>query len=81
MNTAWIETEGVLTKTFAFADFREALAFVNSVGVIAEKLKHHPDIAIKNYNTVTISTTTHDQGNTVTKKDYELAEYIDHIHQ
>lgn len=77
MNTSWSEEYAMLTRTFSFKDFKEALAFVTSVGVIAETLQHHPDIALKNYNTVTISTTTHDQGNMVTEKDRALAVAID----
>jgi 4a-hydroxytetrahydrobiopterin dehydratase len=35
---------GHLYKEFKFKDFKEALKFVNKVGVIAEKEGHHPDI-------------------------------------
>jgi 4a-hydroxytetrahydrobiopterin dehydratase len=33
-----------LTKAYKFPDFRQALAFVNRVGEIAEEQGHHPDI-------------------------------------
>jgi 4a-hydroxytetrahydrobiopterin dehydratase len=33
-----------LVKTYTFKDFREALAFVNRVGQLAEEQGHHPDI-------------------------------------
>ena len=33
-----------LSRTFKFEDFLTALAFVNEVGDLAEKLGHHPDI-------------------------------------
>ena len=33
-----------LTKTYRFANFAEALAFVNRVGAVAEEQRHHPDI-------------------------------------
>lgn len=75
----WTEESGALTKTFTFADFQAALQFVNKVGAIAESMQHHPDICIKNYKTVTITTTTHDAGNTVTQKDRALAEKIESI--
>ena len=71
--------ERALEKTWKFANFKEALRFVNAVGEIAEELQHHPDIAIKNYNQVTISTSTHDAGNTITEKDYALAKRIDDL--
>lgn len=79
MNTGWIEEVRGLTKTFAFADFKEALAFINRVGAVAEKLQHHPDISLRNYNTVTIITVTHDKDNTVTEKDRVLARAIDTV--
>ncbi len=34
-----------LMRLFTFPDFRQALAFVNKVGEIAEGQGHHPDIA------------------------------------
>ncbi len=33
-----------LEKEFAFRDFKEALAFTNRVGKLAEQQGHHPDI-------------------------------------
>ena len=42
---AWTaERDHHLTKTFKFADFVSALAFVNRVGAVAEEQNHHPDI-------------------------------------
>ena len=36
-----------LVREYKFKDFKEALKFVNSVGKIAEKEGHHPDIILK----------------------------------
>jgi len=33
-----------LEKQFEFKDFRQALAYTNRVGELAEKVGHHPDI-------------------------------------
>jgi len=77
MRNDWQEVEHTLQKTFTYSDFREALAFVNRVGEIAEEAGHHPDICIRNYKSVFISTTTHDKGRVVTEKDYALAAAID----
>lgn len=79
MRTDWIEANNALQKTFHFPNFREALAFVNKVGEIAEDLQHHPDICIKDYKNVFISTTTHDKGNTVTAKDRELIAAMENL--
>ena len=73
----WEEEDGRLRRTFTFADFRAALAFVNKVGDIAEQLGHHPDLCIRDYKKVIVSTTTHDQGNVVTERDRQLAAAID----
>ena len=51
---------------------------MNRVGEIAERMQHHPDIGIKDYKKVIVSTTTHDEGK-VTDKDRELAAEIDKI--
>jgi len=36
-----------LRKRYAFKNFREALAFTNRVGVLAEAQGHHPDIELR----------------------------------
>ncbi len=33
-----------LERTYEFKNFREALAFTNKVGELAEEVQHHPDI-------------------------------------
>lgn len=81
MKNDWIEERNTLQKTFEFADFKEALLFVNKVGEIAERLQHHPDVCIKNYREVFISSTTHDKGSVVTEKDRELADAIEGLPQ
>ena len=39
-----IENNSKITREFKTKNFREALDFVNSIGHIAEKEGHHPDI-------------------------------------
>jgi len=70
----WERAGGELRRTYRFRDFREALAFVNRVGGLAEAAGHHPDIDIR-YNAVTLVLTTHDAGG-LTSKDFELARAI-----
>jgi 4a-hydroxytetrahydrobiopterin dehydratase len=67
----WTEVDGALERTFSFADFREALAFVNRVGELAEAEDHHPDIAI-HYREITLRWWTHTAGG-ITDRDRELA--------
>ena len=71
----WERTGAEITRAYRFRDFREALAFVNRVGDLAERAGHHPDIDIR-YNTVTLALTTHDAGG-LTQKDFDLAHAID----
>lgn len=70
--TGWAEVNGALERAFIFADFAEALAFVNRVGEVAEEANHHPDVAI-HWNRVTLRWWTHVAGG-ITDRDRELAE-------
>jgi 4a-hydroxytetrahydrobiopterin dehydratase len=54
----WELADNVLSRRFRFRDFREAMAFVNRVAVIAEEEGHHPDIHIS-WNRVRLELTTH----------------------
>ena len=73
---AWKEADNKLSRSFEFADFTEAFAFMTRVAFLAEAQQHHPNWS-NVYNTVTIELTTHDAGNTVTEKDRQLAKAID----
>jgi 4a-hydroxytetrahydrobiopterin dehydratase len=66
-----------IQKKFTFDNFKEALAFVNKVGDLAEQSDHHPDIVI-NYNKVTLSLSTHSAGG-LTEKDFDLAGHIEKL--
>lgn len=55
----WKRDGTTLTKTFDFKDWKQAIAFVDRVAVVAEKLQHHPDVHIEGYRHVRIVTTTH----------------------
>lgn len=71
----WERAGAEITRTYRFRDFREALAFVNRVGELAERAGHHPDIDIR-YSAVTLALTSHDAGG-LSGKDFELARAID----
>ena len=68
-----------ITKTFKFADFREALKFVNQVGELAEEQGHHPDISLA-WGKVEITTWTH-KINGLTESDFILAAKIDQLYK
>jgi 4a-hydroxytetrahydrobiopterin dehydratase len=70
------EKDQALQAEFEIHPYLKALSFVSSVGCLAEEHNHHPDIHLS-YGKVQIRITTHDAGNTVTDKDYQLAEAIE----
>ena len=74
----WIEENNKLVKHLSFKDCISAFSFLSKVALISEKLDHHPEI-INVYNKVTIKLSTHDIGNKVSKKDYDLAKAIDEL--
>lgn len=67
-----------LKKEFVYNSFVEALAFVNTVGQIAEEQGHHPDIYMHDYKKVTITTYSHDV-KAITDRDHVLTQAIDSI--
>ncbi len=71
----WSRKEGEIQKTYTLRDFKEAMAFVTRVGLMAEAADHHPDIDIR-YKRVTLKLSTHSAGG-LTRKDFSLAEEID----
>jgi 4a-hydroxytetrahydrobiopterin dehydratase len=74
----WIEQDNKLVRAYEFEDFKEAFAFMTEVAEVAEKMGHHPWWS-NVYNKVRFELTTHDAGNTVTKKDEALADAIEAI--
>jgi 4a-hydroxytetrahydrobiopterin dehydratase len=71
----WRFKEDKIKKSFKFENFAAALAFVNKIGEIAERLDHHPDIKF-GWGYAKVKTTTHDRDG-VTEFDIELARQID----
>lgn len=64
-----------LEKKYAFADFREALAFTNRVGELAESMGHHPDIEL-GWGRVKLTVWSHDAGG-LTESDFIWAAKAD----
>lgn len=71
----WQRDGDSIVRTFQFDDFVEAMGFVTSVALKAEKAFHHPDIDIR-WNEVTLRLSTHSEGG-LTEQDTELAGQID----
>lgn len=68
------EDGGALVRSFTFADFSEAFAFLTRVALRAEKQDHHPEFTSV-WNRVDFRLTSHDAGG-VTSRDVKLAEAI-----
>ena len=66
-----------LGKNYSFADFREALAFVNRVGEVAESNGHHPDLEL-GWGRVRIEIFTH-KIDGLTESDFILAAKCDQV--
>lgn len=71
----WSLKGKAIQRTWKFKDFKEALAFINRVGDLAETENHHPDLW-NSWNRVKLSLTTHDSGG-LTARDFKLAKRID----
>ena len=68
----WAYQDDALLRTFEFADFKSAFAWMTAVAFEAEALQHHP--AWHNvYKTVRVQLSTHDAGDRVTALDVKLA--------
>lgn len=75
----WKTENNVLSRTFVFPDFSKAIMFINNIAALADELNHHPDLELFSYNKVNVKLTTHDAGNTITKKDIGLAKKIEQV--
>lgn len=64
-----------LEKEYIFKNFKQALAFTNAVGAIAEQEQHHPNILLR-WGSVFVVLWTHNM-NGLTQKDFILAAKCD----
>lgn len=75
----WQSVEGrdAIAKSFRFADFGEAFAFMTRVALLAEEMDHHPEW-FNVYNRVDVLLSTHDAGG-LSERDVVLARAIDTV--
>ena len=71
------EARDAITRSFAFADFSQAFAFMTRVALLAEKADHHPEWS-NVWNRVEILLTTHDAGG-LSHRDTDMAAAIDDL--
>ncbi len=75
--SGWAFEGDAIRKQFTFANFPEAIAFVDRLAPEAEAADHHPDILI-NYKRVTLTYSTHSEGG-LTDKDFAGAATADRL--
>ncbi|MCY3673490.1 MAG: 4a-hydroxytetrahydrobiopterin dehydratase [Paracoccaceae bacterium] len=73
----YIDEKDSLAKSFKFKNFIQALGWLVEVGLISEKLNHHPEIH-NVYNRVILILTTH-SAKGLTNLDIRLAKRIDKL--
>lgn len=72
----WRREGSELIRDYAFADFNQAMNFINLVAEEAEAADHHPDMLLHGWNKVRLMLMTHAEGG-LTVKDFALAERIE----
>ncbi len=71
----WRVIDGKLSKAYEFGDYASGVLFASSVAYQADRMDHHPDIAI-GYRKVSLAVNTHDVGG-ISPFDFELARIAD----
>ena len=69
------EARDAIRRSFSFANFSEAFAFMTRVALLAERANHHPEWS-NVWNRVDIVLTTHEASG-LTTRDIALAQKID----
>lgn len=77
--TGWsLAREGkAIERTFTFADFSEAFAFMTRAALLAEKADHHPEW-FNVYNRVEVTLTTHDADG-LSQRDVAMAKAMNEL--
>lgn len=71
----WAAAAEKLHKTFQFADFAQAMQFINRMATLAEAEGHHPDFCV-HYSRVELTLWTHAIGG-LSENDFILAAKLD----
>jgi 4a-hydroxytetrahydrobiopterin dehydratase len=71
----WKQQDKALSKQFDLKSFKASMAFASTIGELADRADHHPDIHIQ-MSKVTLSLSSHDAGG-ITDRDVRLARQIE----
>ena len=80
MVKAWDKNKAQLSVVFEFDGFVQAAAFIQECAGEMERQNHHASIQWE-YCTIKMQVTTHDAGNTLTSKDWDLSDAISRIYE
>lgn len=79
LGEGWEVIEGTkLRKSYEFKGFLKTMSFVNAVAWEANRIMHHPDMEVS-FSKCVINLTTHDEGNSLSEKDFSLAKILDSL--
>ena len=67
-----------IEKTFVRKNFLDAVALIQQIAPIAERMDHHPDILLSDYKKLKVMLSTHSAGG-ITQNDFDLAQAIDQL--
>ena len=73
----WQLTDQLISKTYAFKNYYQTMAFVNAIAWISHREDHHPDITV-GYNQCHVAYTTH-AINGLSENDFICAAKIDKL--
>ena len=73
----WSQDGQTITKTYEFADFNAAIAFMNRAASSIDEMDHHPEW-FNVYNRVDVRLSSHDVGG-VTDRDIMLARVLERL--
>lgn len=79
----WALQDGVITKTFAFRNYYETLAFVNAIAYVIHAEDHHPELVVT-YNRCIVKFNTHSVNGGhggISENDFICAAKVDAIFQ
>jgi 4a-hydroxytetrahydrobiopterin dehydratase len=71
-----MDNKKALTRSFPLKSYFKGLSFLQSVGWLAQKHNHHPDLELT-FSQLTCTLTTHDIGNIISNRDLFFAELIE----
>jgi 4a-hydroxytetrahydrobiopterin dehydratase len=76
--SGWEVKEGKLHKEYKFGSFAEAIGWMVTVALYADKKDHHPEW-FNVYNRVRVDLVTHDMDNAISNLDVDLARRMEEL--